>query len=132
MLGGADQDQTVARLHLEVASGVGERATAAPHGDDGDLMAAAQVEVGERLPGSGSAVPQGDGARVEALLVEALETTVRVFSHVLGAYLVPPAEIDRLVVSISSGTTMSAPAFWSGSTVRRKRVRAMSWSVGLR
>ncbi|MEO1629697.1 MAG: cation:proton antiporter [Bacteroidota bacterium] len=39
-------------------------------------------------------------AGADIVVPEEMETTVRVFSHVLGAYLVPPAEIDRLVREI--------------------------------
>ncbi|MEM8559839.1 MAG: NAD-binding protein, partial [Bacteroidota bacterium] len=36
-------------------------------------------------------------AGADIVVPEEMETTVRVFSHVLGAYLVPPAEIERYV-----------------------------------
>ncbi|MEM8600147.1 MAG: cation:proton antiporter [Bacteroidota bacterium] len=39
-------------------------------------------------------------AGADIVVPEEMETTVRVFSHVLGAYLVPPAEIERLVREI--------------------------------
>ena len=36
----------------------------------------------------------------DVVVPEELETTVRLFSHVLGAYFVPPAEVDRQIAAL--------------------------------
>jgi CPA2 family monovalent cation:H+ antiporter-2 len=41
-------------------------------------------------------------AGADIVVPEELETTVRIFSHVLGAYMIPPAEIDRHVKALRS------------------------------
>jgi len=41
-------------------------------------------------------------AGADIVVPEELETTVRLFSHVLGAYLVPPSEIDRQAAALRS------------------------------
>lgn len=41
-------------------------------------------------------------AGADIVVPEELETTVRLFSHMLGAYMVPPSEIDRQVAALRS------------------------------
>jgi CPA2 family monovalent cation:H+ antiporter-2 len=41
-------------------------------------------------------------AGADIIVPEELETTVRIFSHVLGAYMIPPAEIERHVKALRS------------------------------